>query len=287
VRIIKIKFEFVLPFFLGVLVAMNFCAFIALSGGVLTPPPPPAPAAALPEEAPPFIFSIEGLSPAFLLEREEAGDVVFDSYREPASRNLVIDFFTLVCGSHDIAEAVLSNAEAFNVSPSLAFALCWEESRYKPNAVNRRNLNGSKDRGLFQLNNYSFPDLTDADFFNPRVNAMYGMGHLRWCLDTGGSEIAALAMYNAGTGRVSSGGTPKHTLDYIARILASRQKIDALFRAEIARVMESPYALELGLVPASEFSPEAPPVDIGAGAELADAPVERSRFALLSPLSGM
>jgi hypothetical protein len=275
---------------------MNLCALIALHG-FFTPEGQPPAIILSREEAPPP--SLEGLSSAFLLEPEVHEDLIFDCYREPASRDWVILFFTRICGSREVAESVLINAENHNVSPSLAFALCWEESRYRIDAVNRRNQDGSIDRGLFQLNNRSFPALTDADFFNPRVNAWYGMGHLRFCLDTGGSEIAALAMYNAGTGRVRSTGTPKNTLDYISRILASRRKIDNLFRTETARALESFPVLELGLAPDSG--------DIGTGAELAKAKAppemaaepkvegkdmdggargERFRFAILSPLSG-
>ncbi|GHU73693.1 hypothetical protein FACS189450_13950 [Spirochaetia bacterium] len=268
---------------------MNFCARVALFGS-FRPVPPPVPVTVLPEEVPDISF--EGLSSAFLLEPEQLEDVIFDCYREPAAREWVISFFTQVCGSRDIAEAILTNAENFNVSPSLAFALAWEESRYKPNAINRRNKNGSIDRGLFQLNNQSFPKLAEADFFNPLTNAWYGMAHLHWCLDSGGSEIAALAIYNAGSGKVSSGGTPKNTLDYISRILASRRKIDSLFRAETASVLEtiSRNTPESGLIPDAETSPEVSGDAIGIGTELAEVPKlggsERSRFALLSPLSG-
>jgi soluble lytic murein transglycosylase-like protein len=87
------------------------------------------------------------------------------------------------------------------------------------------------DRGLFQLNSDSFPNLAEPDFFDPLVNAHYGLAHLRWCIDAGGSEIAGLAMYNAGTGRVRSGATPKVTLDYVSRILENRWKIEELFFA--------------------------------------------------------
>ncbi|GHU89205.1 hypothetical protein FACS189476_07720 [Spirochaetia bacterium] len=289
-RVIKIKFELVMPFFLTVLFSMNFCVRIALSGA-FTPLPPQAPVAALQEEVPDIPFG--EISSAFLLEPEQLEDVISDCYREPAAREWVITFFTQICGSRDIAEVILTNAENFNVSPSLAFALVWEESRYKPSAINRRNKNGSIDRGLFQLNNQSFPKLTEADFFNPQINAWYGMAHLNWCLDSGGSEIAALAIYNAGSGKVSSGGTPKNTLDYVSRILASRRKIDSLFRIEITRALETigTDAIQLGLAPDTEPAP-----DFNAGT-LAKAPqtdkpdnaagiLERSRFALLSPLSG-
>jgi hypothetical protein len=43
-------------------------------------------------------------------------------------------------------------------------------------------------------------------------------------------------MYNAGTGRVRSGGTPKMTLDYISRILDRERKIEELFLAEYERI---------------------------------------------------
>jgi soluble lytic murein transglycosylase-like protein len=98
--------------------------------------------------------------------------------------------------------------------------------------VNRRNRNRSVDRGLFQLNDGSFPKLTETDFFNPRVNAYYGMAHLRWCLDFGGSEVAGLAMYNAGVNRVNGGTTPRQTLDHVARIMEFRKGIEALFQLE-------------------------------------------------------
>jgi hypothetical protein len=169
------------------------------------------------------------------MEPEIQGDFVMDSFQNPETRDWVISFFERICGSLKIAQAVLEEAERYSISPSLAFALSWEESRFNYRAVNRKNRDGSIDRGLFQLNSRSFPKLEEAEFFDPRLNAFYGMAHLRICIDTGGSEIAALAMYNAGTGRVHSGGTPHQTLDYAARILSSRRKIDQVFLEEWAR----------------------------------------------------
>jgi len=95
--------------------------------------------------------------------------------------------------------------------------------------VNTKNRDGSIDRGLFQLNNRTFPHLELQAYFSPDVNSWHGMSHLRFCLDTGRTEIAALAMYNAGTGRVSVSGTPKTTLDYISRILENKSKIENSF----------------------------------------------------------
>jgi hypothetical protein len=131
-----------------------------------------------------------------------------------------------------VASVILSNAETFDVPAALAFSLCWEESRYKPWAVNRANRDGSIDRGLFQLNDRSFPGIEEKDFYNPGINAWYGIQHLRWCLDSGGSVITALAMYNAGSGRVHSLGAPKNTLDYIHRILQRQEAVEERFRRE-------------------------------------------------------
>jgi soluble lytic murein transglycosylase-like protein len=139
----------------------------------------------------------------------------------------------------------------------MAFALCWEESRYTVRAVNRKNSNQSIDRGLFQLNCCSFPDLQEEDFFNPHTNAYYAMAHLRWCLSTGGSEVAALAMYNAGTNRVHTGGTPKKTLDYVSRILDYQQSVEALFQTECLNRWDIPLAMELE---AKKTAADQPPI---------------------------
>jgi hypothetical protein len=156
----------------------------------------------------------------------------------------VAAFFGNITGSPELAGAVLDNALVFDIPPALAFSLCWEESRYNPKAVNRKNRNLTVDRGLFQLNDASFPNLQEDQFFNPYVNSWYGLSHLRWCLDTAGTEVAALAMYNAGASRVRTGGTPKMTLDYISRILDRERKIEGLFLSEYARITQAEEAPE-------------------------------------------
>jgi hypothetical protein len=176
---------------------------------------------------------------AEILEFLEKPDPIMGYYRNESSRPEVLAFFSALVQSEEIAEAILTNADTFDILPALAFALCWGESRFNPLAVNRKNRNETIDRGLFQLNNKSFPNLQEAEFFNPRVNAYYGMAHLRWCLNTGGTEVAGLAMYNAGTNRVNAGATPRQTLDYVSRILEFRNGIVSLFQAEYVQRIPS------------------------------------------------
>ena len=158
----------------------------------------------------------------------ETQDLILAAYWDPASSDRVISFFEDLTGSREIAALVLHNAVVFNIPPALAFSLCWEESRYNPQALNV-NRNETIDRGLFQLNSASFPLLSEEDFFNLEINIRNGLSHLRWCLDLAGTEVAGLAMYNAGSNRVSSDGTPKKTLDYISRILKREREIETLF----------------------------------------------------------
>jgi hypothetical protein len=193
----------------------------------------------------------------------ERPDYILERYRDPQTQDKVIDFFASICADTEIATAILSNANEYDISPALAVALAWEESRFDHHAINTKNRDGSVDRGLFQLNSHSFPRLELHLFFNPYTNARYAMGHLRYCLNTGGSDVAALAMYNAGTNRVNSAGTPKTTLDYASRILYNRWEIENLFREQETWFIEEPET-----------------------AEIAEEKPERSRLMPLIPLAG-
>jgi hypothetical protein len=111
------------------------------------------------------------------------------------------------------------------------------------------------------------------------------MAHLRVCLDSGGTEIAALAMYNAGTGRVRSLGAPKNTLDYIHRILERRGKIERVFQIEAMRETELRLAEN-----AENNAGEDPDLFLaeagGLAAGLASVKQVRPRFVRLAPLTG-
>ena len=172
-------------------------------------------------------------------EVEEGQDIILTVYRDEMFRNDVLAFFQSITGSEEVAGVILAYASVHDIPPALAFALCAEESAYNPQAFNR-NRNDTVDRGLFQLNSASFPKLSVDDFYDLHENANNGLSHLRWCLDTAGTEVAGLAMYNAGATRVGSAGTPKSTLDYVSRILKRQRMIEDLFLAECIRIIRSP-----------------------------------------------
>jgi soluble lytic murein transglycosylase-like protein len=142
--------------------------------------------------------------------------------------------------------AILDNAVKQKVPASLAFAIAYEESRFDPLAVNQNTT--SVDRGLFQLNSLTFPDLTDQEFFNPSRNAREGIGYFRHVLELSGNEVSALAMYNAGRTRVTKQGAPMRTLDYISRILNYKKNIDSLFTAKVVAKASMVAKIRMGML---------------------------------------
>jgi soluble lytic murein transglycosylase-like protein len=161
----------------------------------------------------------------------ERTDPIGPYYKDPLTKEKTLQFFASLTQSEDVARYILESAGKFSVRPSLAFALALEESEFKVAALN---MNGdSVDRGLFQLNSKSYPNLSVQDFYNPETNARYGVAHLKSCLVQAGNEVAALAMYNAGNGRVERGATPQKTLNYVSRILAYEDNISSLFAAKV------------------------------------------------------
>jgi hypothetical protein len=228
---IHVKMEKVIPVFLGMLGSLACCALMAVIWpgfkGFFSPSPG--------SESPVLIKETAREDPSlfFVENHEENRDLVRELLQRQDTRAWVIDYFAKVCGSWGVALAILDNAAEYKIPSALAFALCYEESRFNPRAVNQKNENGTIDRGLFQLNSSSFPNLETRAFFVPETNARFGMSHLRHCLDTGKTEISALAMYNAGTNRIRSTGAPKSTLDYIHRILENRRRIETQFKAQL------------------------------------------------------
>jgi len=152
-------------------------------------------------------------------------------YREDITRKSVTDFFVEHAGGEEIALPILYYAEKFDIPLLLAFSLAWGESRYIPTAVNSNG--NSVDRGLFQLNSLTFRHLSEDDFFNPEVNAFYGLRFLEFCMEQGSDFAQALSIYNAGLTRVMRGRTPATTIRYVDKILVYEAELHADFTSYI------------------------------------------------------
>jgi hypothetical protein len=177
------------------------------------------------------ISSLNEKELAVYLESLDRRDPIAPYYANPSTKDSTLQFFSLLTRSENVARVILDNSQKFGVRPSLAFALALEESDFRVDAFNKNS--DSVDRGLFQLNSKSYPEVAIPDFYDPAVNARYGIAHLKSCLTEAGNEVAALAMYNAGNSRVARGATPKKTLNYVSRILAYEDNISSLFAAKV------------------------------------------------------
>ena len=176
------------------------------------------------------------------IKKNTGVDKGLELYRNPATRASVEWFYLRVTGRRDVTMAILEAANRENIPFPLAFALAYTESRFNKKAVNS-NVNGSIDRGLFQLNNRTFPKLAESDFFAPETSARYGMSHLRFCMNVAGNDLTALAMYNAGVSRVRNDTTPKTTLNYVNKIVSYKNNLETAFAEEVLSYYpESDYA---------------------------------------------
>ncbi|WP_162180215.1 transglycosylase SLT domain-containing protein [Spirochaeta lutea] len=154
-------------------------------------------------------------------------------YRNPDTRDLVIDFFIDLTGSEEVALTTLYYSDRYHIPALVSFSLAYVESRFLPEAVNANP--GSYDRGVFQLNNLSFPHLRPDDFFNIDVNVFHGIRHLDWCVSVTDSMEEALAVYNAGLYRVKNGQTPESTQRYVRLIMNFRSVLAREFSRFMSR----------------------------------------------------
>jgi len=153
-----------------------------------------------------------------------ATDALLALYRNEQFQPLVIEYYTKLTGDREVALAILETSNELEIDPSLAFALAWNESRFNPRAVNHNPT--TSDRGLFQLNSKTFSRLSRNAVFDPKSNAVHGLGYYKMAYDRLGDEAKALGYYNSGIGLLTNRVLPKSTQAYVKRILADRQTMD-------------------------------------------------------------
>lgn len=144
-------------------------------------------------------------------------------------RVAVLDFYAAYTGRHEVARAILEAALRAEVPVNLAFALGWQESRFDASAVSSPNAYGTRDWGLFQLNDGARPGWKRDDFFDVRRNAESAMQYLRVCVAEMESVEMALAAYNAGIRGVREWGVSQSTRAYARAILAYERELDRAF----------------------------------------------------------
>ena len=159
-------------------------------------------------------------------------------YGHNGTHQMVVDFVLDIAGSEEIAMPILYYADRYDVPLSLALSVAWVESRFQPDAQYTNA--SSVDRGLFQLNSKSFLKLEEEDFFHPDTNALHAAEHLQYCLrNSNGEYRTALAIYNAGLGRVIRGTIPQSTQIYVGRVMDYRHRLVERFHSYILDQLSS------------------------------------------------
>lgn len=102
-----------------------------------------------------------------------------------------------------IKKLIVQEARKQGVDPALALAVAYHESGFNNIAVSPKNTNGSRDHGVFQLND-KYHHLKNV--YDPQENIAYGIKHLKGLLaGTKGDVLKALSNYNAGAGATGEG----------------------------------------------------------------------------------
>jgi soluble lytic murein transglycosylase len=134
-----------------------------------------------------------------------------------------------------------------DVDAELIAAVIYAESRFTDQT------SSAGARGLMQITPTTASEIArrsggtafdpGSDLADPQINIQYGTYHLRELLDLyGGNEVAALAAYNAGPGKVDEWGgaelepdaiTYPETREYVDLVLTKRDEYRAHYAGEL------------------------------------------------------
>lgn len=146
----------------------------------------------------------------------------------PRKRELLLSYLDVHTSQRLISETILEKSLNWDVPIGLAFGLAWSESRFNPRAINGiHNSNGTRDWGLFQLNDGYRPEWTREDFFDVHKNTEAAMEHLALMLrQFDYKPVVAIAAYNAGGNGVRE-GVGFTTLNHISNVMEMKQILES------------------------------------------------------------
>lgn len=145
------------------------------------------------------------------------------------NNTLILNFYNQFTGNWIISKTIIDNAIEYSVPIHIAFSIAWHESKFNPSAISTANRNGTRDWGLFQLNDSYRQNWTRSDFLNINLNSEEGLRHFKWGYDQVDDIILALKAYNAGMSRVINNSVPDSTNDYVNSILEYESFLDKEF----------------------------------------------------------
>ena len=139
------------------------------------------------------------------------------------------NFYYNITQNREVADTIIRYAIEYDIPLHLAFSIAYVESRFIPTALSPTNGNGTRDWGLFQLND-GHRNWTRAQYFNIEKNTREGLSYFRFCLDNTSSYVEAIGAYNRGLRGVQINGVPQR---YVEMVLEYESFLDEKFNAYI------------------------------------------------------
>jgi hypothetical protein len=139
----------------------------------------------------------------------------------PSTKKLKKEFDGLdqVLPPKEIASIVAESSKKNKIESSVIAAVLWQESGYNPKARNENKQDGkviSVDRGIAQINNKAYPNVTDEQADDPKFAIDFMGRELKKHLDYFDGDInKAIAAYNRGRTRVEENGIDELGQRYI------------------------------------------------------------------------
>lgn len=140
-----------------------------------------------------FCFTLFSFTPFTPTPLINSSQVTYKNYLAT-----LIKFYTQYTNNHNVSKAIIIYALQYNLPINLCFALCHTESQFNHYATGY-NVDGSKDRGLFQLNSRYFKFQSDKEAYDIYANTNKGLEHLQYCyISTSYNKALSLVAYNMG-----------------------------------------------------------------------------------------
>lgn len=119
----------------------------------------------------------------------------------------------------NILDIIRQEAQKQKLNEALLSALFFQESRFDPSVI--AGPQGNRDRGIAQINERAYPDVTDEQALDPNFAIPFAAQTLRGNIDYFGGDInRGVSAYNVGRGGASQDGPIGRTyLDNILRNL--------------------------------------------------------------------
>ena len=125
-------------------------------------------------------------------------------------------------------DLIMNSSKKYDIPPELIAAVIQQESGFNPNALNPGDATSGRDRGMVQINEKAFPNITDQQAFDPNFAIPFAAEKLAGDIDYFGGDInRGIAAYNVGRGGANVkgpepfGGGPKgqRYIDNVSRNL--------------------------------------------------------------------